>query len=82
MFDTTGENPLSSMIASVSKDKDGLVACLDEKRHGFESGDFVTFTEIQGMTELNSAAPREIKVCVSIKMCSRPTPAYRLVAYC
>lgn len=39
-----------------------MVTCLDEARHGFESGDFVTFTEVQGMTELNGCQPVEIKV--------------------
>lgn len=38
------------------------MTCLDEARHGFESGDFVTFTEVQGMTELNGCQPVEIKV--------------------
>lgn len=51
------------MIASISKDKEGVVTCLDETRHGMESGDFVTFTEVVGMTEINEAKPREIKVC-------------------
>lgn len=63
VYDTTGENPLSNMIASISKDKEGVVTCLDETRHGMESGDFVTFTEVVGMTEINEAKPREIKVC-------------------
>ena len=39
-----------------------MVTCLDEARHGFESGDFVTFTEVLGMTELNACTPVEIKV--------------------
>lgn len=39
-----------------------MVTCLDEARHGFESGDHVTFTEVQGMTELNGCQPVEIKV--------------------
>ncbi|KAF6030276.1 UBA1 [Bugula neritina] len=60
--DTNGENPLSVMIASISKDKEGVVTCLDETRHGMESGDFVTFSEVHGMVELNGSAPREIKV--------------------
>lgn len=62
MSDTNGENPLSVMIASISKDKEGVVTCLDETRHGMESGDFVTFSEVHGMVELNGSAPREIKV--------------------
>lgn len=38
------------------------MTCLDETRHGFESGDFVSFIEVQGMSELNSSPPVEIKV--------------------
>ncbi|KDQ29073.1 hypothetical protein PLEOSDRAFT_1063833 [Pleurotus ostreatus PC15] len=60
--DPTGESPLSGMIVSVEQDKEGLVTCLDETRHGLEDGDFVTFTEVQGMTELNGCEPRKISV--------------------
>ena len=38
------------------------MTCIDDTRHGFESGDFVTFNELKGMNELNGAVPREIKV--------------------
>lgn len=44
--DVNGANPLSALVASVSKDKEGVVTCLDEARHGFEDGDYVTFTEV------------------------------------
>ncbi|KAH7930026.1 ubiquitin-activating enzyme E1 [Leucogyrophana mollusca] len=60
--DPTGEQPLSGIIASIDKDKDGLVTCLDETRHGLEDGDFVTFTEVQGMEELNGCKPRKVVV--------------------
>ncbi|XP_032819064.1 ubiquitin-like modifier-activating enzyme 1 isoform X3 [Petromyzon marinus] len=62
VMDSTGEQPVSAMISAVTKDAVGVVTCLDETRHGFESGDHVIFTEIQGMTELNNCKPREIKV--------------------
>lgn len=63
IIDQTGANPLSTMVASITKDaSDGVVTCLDENRHGFEDGDYVTFTEIEGMTELNGCEPRKIKV--------------------
>lgn len=39
-----------------------MVTCLDEARHGYEDGDHVTFTEVQGMTELNGCKPIKIKV--------------------
>lgn len=47
--DVNGTSPLSAMVASISKDKDGVVTCLDEVRHGFEDGDFVTFTEVSNL---------------------------------
>ena len=58
--DPTGENPLSGIVAGV--DSDGLVSALDETRHGLQDGDFVTFTEVQGMEELNNSEPRKIEV--------------------
>ncbi|KAI0939237.1 hypothetical protein AcV5_000709 [Taiwanofungus camphoratus] len=60
--DPKGEQPLSGMIVSIERDKEGLVTCLDETRHGLEDGDFVTFSEVQGMEELNGCEPRKITV--------------------
>eukprot|EP01112_Ceratiomyxa_fruticulosa_P016901 TRINITY_DN5173_c0_g2_i1.p1 TRINITY_DN5173_c0_g2~~TRINITY_DN5173_c0_g2_i1.p1 ORF type:complete len:1132 (-),score=303.50 TRINITY_DN5173_c0_g2_i1:160-3321(-) len=52
--DTNGEDPLSALISSISHDeKEHQVIKLDEKRHGFEDGDHVQFTEVKGMTEIN-----------------------------
>lgn len=39
-----------------------MVTLLDETRHGLEDGDFVTFTEVQGMEELNGCEPRKVTV--------------------
>ena len=61
-MDTNGEAPLSVIVASIGNDKDGVVTCLDEIRHGLEDGDHVTFSEVGGMTELNGCAPRPVKV--------------------
>nr|XP_046220694.1 ubiquitin-like modifier-activating enzyme 1 isoform X1 [Oncorhynchus gorbuscha] len=61
VIDTNGEQPLSAMISMITKDAAGVVTCLDEARHGFENGDSVIFTEVQGMTELNGCQPIEIK---------------------
>lgn len=58
--DPTGENVLSGIVADV--DSDGLVSALDETRHGLEDGDYVTFSEVQGMEGLNDCAPRKIQV--------------------
>lgn len=59
-IDDTGEQPLSGIIAGV--DEDGLVSALDETRHGLADGDYVTFTEIEGMEGLNGCEPRKIEV--------------------
>jgi ubiquitin-activating enzyme E1 len=58
--DATGENPLNGIIAGI--DSEGMVSALDETRHGLEDGDFVTFTEVEGMEALNDSAPRKITV--------------------
>ncbi|KZW04092.1 ubiquitin activating enzyme [Exidia glandulosa HHB12029] len=60
--DPTGEQPLSGLVAAIEKDNEGLVTCLDETRHGLEDGDYVTFTEVKGMSELNQCEPRKITV--------------------
>ncbi|KAI5362641.1 putative ubiquitin/SUMO-activating enzyme E1, THIF-type NAD/FAD binding, ubiquitin-activating enzyme [Septoria linicola] len=58
--DPTGENPLNGIVAGV--DENGLVSALDETRHGLEDGDFVTFSEVEGMDALNDGTPRKITV--------------------
>ncbi|KAH7105673.1 ubiquitin activating enzyme [Auriculariales sp. MPI-PUGE-AT-0066] len=61
-IDPTGEQPLSGLVAAIEKDQEGLVTVLDETRHGLEDGDYVTFSEINGMTELNHTEPRKVTV--------------------
>lgn len=58
--DATGENVLTGIVAGI--DSEGLVSALDETRHGLEDGDFVTFSEVEGMEGLNDSAPRKISV--------------------
>lgn len=62
VVDSNGEPPVSAMVASISRDSQGVVACLDDTRHGMEDGDYVTFSEVRGMTELNGCQPKKIKV--------------------
>lgn len=50
------------MLVGIDQDKEGIVTTLDESRHGLEDGDYVTFSEIEGMTELNDAEPRKVTV--------------------
>jgi len=60
--DIDGEQPKSVMIASISSEEKGVVTCLDEHRHDLQDGDYVTFSELKGMDELNGCDPIEIKV--------------------
>lgn len=60
MVDTSGETPLNGIIASI--DAEGLVTALDETRHGLEDGDYVTFSELQGLEKLNDSQPRKVTV--------------------
>ncbi|KAM3076209.1 E1 ubiquitin-activating protein [Clarireedia jacksonii] len=60
VLDPTGEAPVSGIVAGI--DEEGLVSALDETRHGLEDGDFVTFTELEGMDALNNAEPRKVTV--------------------
>ncbi|RKO93771.1 hypothetical protein BDK51DRAFT_18222 [Blyttiomyces helicus] len=62
VIDQTGEEPVSGMISAVSNDSHGVVACLEETRHGLEDGDHVTFSEVVGMPELNDIQPRKVTV--------------------
>ena len=39
-----------------------MVACVDEARHGFETGDYVKFNEVKGMDGINNSKPRKITV--------------------
>ena len=61
-IDPTGEQPLTGMVVSVENGDDAMVTCLDETRHGLEDGDYVTFSEVVGMEELNSCEPRKVSV--------------------
>ncbi|GAA5906369.1 hypothetical protein JCM8208_003532 [Rhodotorula glutinis] len=49
VVDQTGETPLSGMVVEIEEGEDALVTCLDETRHGLEDGDYVRFTEVEGM---------------------------------
>ncbi|EUB59741.1 Ubiquitin-like modifier-activating enzyme [Echinococcus granulosus] len=62
IIDATGEQPTSVFIQSVEKSKEGVVVSVEESAHGLHDGDYVTFSEVRGMTELNGCEPRMVKV--------------------
>lgn len=60
--DNNGEEPSMCLISNITNDKNGIVNVLEEKRHNLSDGDYVKFSDIQGMTELNDLPPQPIKV--------------------
>lgn len=62
VLDTTGNEAKSGIVASVSRDAEGVVTTLEEHRHGLEDGEYVTFAEVKGMDGLNGCEPRLVKV--------------------
>ncbi|XP_074529752.1 ubiquitin-like modifier-activating enzyme 1 [Halichoeres trimaculatus] len=62
VLDQDGEAPISAMIQSITKSDPGVVLCTDDTKHGLSDGSKVTFSEVQGMVELNNISPVEIKV--------------------
>ncbi|XP_036957523.1 ubiquitin-like modifier-activating enzyme 1 [Acanthopagrus latus] len=62
VLDKDGETPASAMIQGITQDNPGVVLCMDDRRHSFSNGDKVSFSEVQGMTELNRMEPMEIEV--------------------
>jgi ubiquitin-activating enzyme E1 len=55
------ERELIQIDWTSSQDADAMVTCLDETRHGLEDGDWIAFSEIVGMDELNGAE-RQVSV--------------------
>ncbi|CCG25738.1 Uba1 ubiquitin-activating enzyme [Candida orthopsilosis Co 90-125] len=51
IVDQTGEEPLSGIVSDI--EKNGTVTMLDENRHGLEDGNFVKFSEVEGLPALN-----------------------------
>ncbi|MBA0574668.1 hypothetical protein Golob_001855, partial [Gossypium lobatum] len=61
VVDVDREVPHTGIIASISNDNPALVSCIDDERLEFQDGDFVVFSEVQGMTKLNDGKSRKIR---------------------
>uniref|UniRef100_A0A0E0EGH2 E1 ubiquitin-activating enzyme n=1 Tax=Oryza meridionalis TaxID=40149 RepID=A0A0E0EGH2_9ORYZ len=61
VLDVDGEDPHTGIIASISNDNPAMVSCVDDERLEFQDGDFVVFSEVHGMSELNDGKPRKVK---------------------
>lgn len=60
--DKDGERPARGIVTHVTSGSPGVVTVNEDKRHGLETGDWVTFEEVEGMSELNSAPAQQVKV--------------------
>ena len=58
--DVDGEQPHSGIVAGITPGATTLVTSVEDDRLEFESGDMVVFSEVEGMTELNSMAPVKV----------------------
>uniref|UniRef100_A0A8C3AR08 Ubiquitin-activating enzyme E1 n=1 Tax=Cyclopterus lumpus TaxID=8103 RepID=A0A8C3AR08_CYCLU len=63
VLDQDGEKPATAMIQSVSQANPGVVLFTDDRQSTFSDGSKVSFSEVRGMTELNSIDPVDIKDC-------------------
>lgn len=50
------------MVIVLLQEEEGVVTCSDETRHNLTDEDSVTFSEVEGMVELNGCQPRPVKV--------------------
>uniref|UniRef100_A0A4X2L2J4 Ubiquitin-like modifier-activating enzyme 6 n=1 Tax=Vombatus ursinus TaxID=29139 RepID=A0A4X2L2J4_VOMUR len=55
VLDTSGEEPKEIFISNITQANPGIVTCLENHPHKLETGNLVTFREINGMTELNGS---------------------------
>lgn len=61
VLDVDGEEPHTGTISSISQENPSFVTCIEDERLEFQDGDFVVFSEVKGMSELNDGKPRKIK---------------------
>jgi len=58
--DKDGEPNRQFIVSSIEQGNQPTVHVHEDKRHSFQDGDFVKFSEVEGMTEINSVGPIEI----------------------
>lgn len=60
VVDLNGEEPHTGIVSDF--ESNGTVTMLDDNRHGLEDGDYVKFSEVEGMPKLNDGTPHKIEV--------------------
>ena len=77
--DNNGEECKTYLARIITKEKEGVVTIDDSIGGGkldLADGDYVTFREVGGMTELNDGQPRQIKFISSISFSIGDTSSY------
>ncbi|RMX37969.1 hypothetical protein pdam_00009035 [Pocillopora damicornis] len=82
VVDSTGEEPKEFFIWNISKANPGVVTTLDNRMHGLQTGDKVSFKEIVGMTVLNGSE-HTVKVLspYAFSICDTTGPDYEDYQY-
>ncbi|XP_015262892.1 PREDICTED: LOW QUALITY PROTEIN: ubiquitin-like modifier-activating enzyme 7 [Gekko japonicus] len=66
VYDASEAEPVSAVIQHITQGYPGVLTVASENEQGrghqFENGDWVTFKEVEGMTELNTLEPHPIHV--------------------
>ena len=80
VFDADGEMTKQFIVSSITQDEKPTVTVHEDKRHSYNDGDHVVFSEIEGMTQLNGHEPIEIFDCraydFKLKLDTRGFDAY------
>lgn len=53
VFDKDGEELKPCLVSNITCEQNGVVFLPEDKKHPFQDGDYVTFKEVQGMTQVN-----------------------------
>lgn len=82
VLDSTGEEPKKVFVWKITKANPGVVTTLDNRMHGLQTGDKVTFKEIVGMTALNGSE-QTVKVLspYAFSICNTSGPEYEAYQY-
>ena len=60
VLDVDGEQPHTAIVAGITPGNPTLVTAVEDERLEFQDGEFVTFSEVVGMEQLNAAGPLRI----------------------
>ena len=67
IFDADDEDIKSFIVSDVSQTNPAVVTVHEDRKHKFHDGMYVKFSEVEGMTELNTLAPVQIRVIDGFK---------------